>query len=102
MKFKFLIETDKAVQIRVLVSPGSKREAVIGIHDDCLKLSVRAPAVDGKANKAVVSLIASSLAVSNRTIEIIKGVGSRRKTLAVSKLSLDRIEARLDEILKDA
>ena len=46
---------------------------------------LRAPAVDGKANKALIELLAGHFKVKKKDIEIIKGELSREKVITVNK-----------------
>lgn len=81
--------------LRLRVSPGAARSAVIGRHGAAWKVRVAAPPEDGKANDAVVRLLAATLALPARDVEIVSGHGSRDKTVALSGLDSDEIERRL-------
>ena len=48
-----------------------------------IKLYTNAPAIDGKANKAVIDLLAKHYSVRKNQIEIIKGLKSRNKTIKI-------------------
>lgn len=67
----------------VWVQPGAKKDGIEGVYQDCLKLRLRAPAVDNKANKALVSYVAGVLGLKKKQVRIIGGEKSRRKTLRV-------------------
>ncbi len=79
----------------VKVSAGAAREGVTGVHDGRLKVSVRTAPEKGKANKAVLALLAKTLGIPRRDLEITSGATSPRKTIAVRGLTrqdvLDRI-----------
>lgn len=70
-----------AVEVRVL--PGARRSAVDGLHGCRLKLRISAPAVEGKANKAVVEFLAGVLGVKKGQVSIVRGETSREKTVRV-------------------
>lgn len=65
--------------------------------DGVLLAAVQAPAVDGKANKAVVRALATALGVSRRSLRIVGGERSRDKLLEVSDPPAD-ISERLDRL----
>ena len=61
-----------------------------------LHLRVTAPPEGGKANAAVVALVAKSLRVPPSGVSIVKGLASRDKVLRVNFLTPDEIKERLD------
>ena len=60
-----------------------------------LHLRVTAPPEGGKANAAVVALVAKCLRVPSSSVSIVKGFASRDKVLRVNLLTLDEIKERL-------
>ena len=81
--------------MQLRVSPGAAKSAVLGRHGTAWKVRVAAAPEDGKANAAVVRLLADTLAVSSRGVEIVSGHRSRDKIVALSGLEADEIERRL-------
>lgn len=77
------------------MSPGASRSAVVGRHGNGWKVRVGAPAESGKANDALVELLAKTLELPRDRIEIATGRGSRDKTVVVHGLSEADVEARL-------
>ncbi|WP_027184908.1 DUF167 domain-containing protein [Desulfovibrio inopinatus] len=75
--------TDGRVVLRVVVSPNAKKNGIVGLHQDRLKIRLNAPAVDNKANKALVAFIANLFHVSKNKVTIVQGQLSRQKTLHV-------------------
>ena len=59
------------------------------------KVRVSAPPEDGKANAAVIRLLAATLAVSERDVAIVSGHASRDKTVALTGIDGAEIERRL-------
>jgi hypothetical protein len=77
------------------VAPGAASTAVVGRFGDAWKLRVAAAPEDGKANAAVVRLLADVLEVPERDVAIVTGHGSRDKTVALTGIADDEIERRL-------
>ena len=75
------------ISYSVKVIPGAKRNAVKQERDiwegDMWKVYVNAPAVDGKANKALIVLLADYFQVRKSQIEITKGLKSKHKTISI-------------------
>jgi uncharacterized protein (TIGR00251 family) len=73
------------VKVRVKVIPNSKIEGVIREGDGFL-VRVKEPAKEGKANRAVIKLLADHFGVSRRQVIISSGVGSRNKVIEVLEI----------------
>jgi len=71
----------------VRVRPGAKRDAITGIHGGALKVSLAAPAVDGRANDALVWFIAEQLNIKRAQVTFASGATSRGKTLHIAAKS---------------
>jgi uncharacterized protein (TIGR00251 family) len=65
------------------VQPGAKRSEVGGLHGGRLKIRIAAPALDGRANEALVAFVAERLGIAKRRVTIAKGAASRDKVVAV-------------------
>ena len=78
----------------VRVRPGASRTRVGGGYGDppVLVVAVSAPAVDGRANDAVIRALADALGVPAREVEIIRGHTSRTKTITVHDAPVDLAE----------
>ncbi|MGQ9701138.1 MAG: DUF167 domain-containing protein [bacterium] len=70
----------KLINIRVI--PNSKKDEVIQ-ESDGLKVKITAPPVEGKANKALVELLAEYFNVKKNKIRIIKGEKSKNKVIMI-------------------
>ncbi|TVM16034.1 DUF167 domain-containing protein [Oceanidesulfovibrio indonesiensis] len=73
--------------IDVWVQPGASRNEPAGLFQGRLKLKLSAPAVENKANKALVKYVARLLGLKQRDVELVKGHTCRAKTLAIASNS---------------
>ncbi len=80
--------TVTGVVLMLHVKPRASRDEIGGEHDGALKVAVTAPPVAGKANAAVIKLLAKAFGVSRSSIEIIGGTSSRRKRVAIDGISV--------------
>jgi uncharacterized protein len=93
---------DEGVRVSVRVRPGARRDAVggswAGPRGPALVVAVRARAVEGAANAAVVAALAAAFGLRRADVEIVAGVRGRDKVVA---LRGDRAEldARLAELM---
>jgi uncharacterized protein len=78
----------KAILLKIYLQPKSSKNEVVGPYRDGIKVKVTAPPIEGKANEALIRLLAKTLDVPPSRIEIIKGHHSREKTLKISGVAL--------------
>jgi uncharacterized protein (TIGR00251 family) len=75
------------LRLTVRLTPKGGRDAVDGWSERdgerILKVRVAAPPEDGKANAALIALLAKTLAVSKSAIHLVSGATGRRKILAI-------------------
>ncbi len=81
--------------INVRVHPRGGCDRVEGYRGGALRVRVTAAPEDGKANSAVVSLLAKTLGVAKSNVQIVRGHGSRDKVVAVETISQEYVERRL-------
>lgn len=92
----------EALVVRLHVQPGAKRSQWAGRHGDALKLRVAAPAVEGKANEALVRFLAEFCDVPRSVIEILQGEASRTKRVRIATPDPQAVAARLATIASPA
>lgn len=70
--------------VRATIKPNSRKGPLVEVADDgTLTLYVRAPAVEGKANKAAIELLAAHFGVSRSSVRLSAGATSRFKRFEV-------------------
>jgi uncharacterized protein len=79
-----------STRVQLRVSPGARQACVVGRHGDAWKVRVAAAPENGKANAAVVALLADTLALPRGGVAIVSGHASRDKTVALA--GIDPIE----------
>jgi len=77
-------------RLRVRVSPGARKTEVVGRHGEAWKLRVAAAPADGKANEAVVGLLAKVLAVPRA--RVVLGAGHSGRDKVVELVGIDPAE----------
>ncbi|MGZ5007947.1 MAG: DUF167 family protein [Methylobacter sp.] len=66
------------------VQPKASKDEWAGLHGDRLKLRIKAPPVDGKANQHLIAFIADQFGVGKSGCKLISGESGRDKRVAVS------------------
>jgi uncharacterized protein (TIGR00251 family) len=72
---------DGGWRVSLWVQPGAKRTELAGMHGDHLKIRLRAPAVDNKANNALTVFVAELLGMKTQQVVMESGHASRQKNL---------------------
>lgn len=65
------------------IQPNAKRTEWVGLHGDALKLRLKAPPVDGKANEALCAFLAKIFAVKRHFVVLLSGETSRHKRVHI-------------------
>jgi uncharacterized protein (TIGR00251 family) len=76
----------------VLVTPRASRERIGPLVGERVKVAVTAPPVEGEANAAVIAALAKALGVPRGSVSIVRGDGSRRKTVRVVGVGREAVE----------
>ena len=82
----------EVVIINCRVMPNAKKSVVEGFRQERLCIRLHAPAVEGKANQALLAYLAEVLALSKTRLEILRGEKSREKSVAITGLDLQAAE----------
>ena len=87
--------------LRLRVQPGARRTGLVGwMADGTLKLSVSAPPEGGRANRAVVELIAETLGVREAAVRVVRGQSARTKTVEVDGADVETLRQRMTPSMK--
>lgn len=92
-------EKDGSLAFPVRVVPKAKKNEIVGVEGEVLKVRIAAPPVRGKANEALVKFLAQALGVRKRQVEIVRGQRARDKTIRVRGLSEKEARKRLRNLI---
>lgn len=82
--------TDKGqVRLSLKVIPASREDKIEGLKEDRIYIRLIAPAVDGKANLALISFLAKTFKVKKTQVLLVSGEKSRLKLVELKGVSLD-------------
>ncbi|HHT9115239.1 MAG TPA: DUF167 domain-containing protein [Candidatus Wunengus californicus] len=91
-----IVTTNSGIILSIRTQPGSSKNRIIGEYGGRLKLAVTAAPEKGRANKAVIELLADTLHISESSIHIISGESSRDKRLMIEGLTPEDIKSLLN------
>jgi uncharacterized protein (TIGR00251 family) len=82
--------------LAVRVSPRARKNQIAGVlSDGRVKIRLVAPPADGKANAALVTILAETLGIPSSQVEIISGVTSRDKLVAIGGVDVQSLRRRI-------
>jgi hypothetical protein len=90
-----LVETSQGTVLLVRVVPNASRSAVAQIGPDAVRIRLQAPAVEGKANKALIEFLADTIGVRARQVIITGGEHARQKRLLIAGVPAREVLRRL-------
>jgi len=65
------------------LQPGARSDEFAGLHDERIKIRIKAPPVDGKANTHLREFLAKAFGVPLKQVVLEAGETSRQKTLRI-------------------
>ncbi|TMB35247.1 MAG: DUF167 domain-containing protein [Deltaproteobacteria bacterium] len=71
------------LELRIRAQPGARQTEVNGLHGELLKIRVRARAIEGAANEALLEFLADELQVPRGRCELVSGEKHREKRILV-------------------
>jgi uncharacterized protein (TIGR00251 family) len=84
------------LRLLVTVTPGASRNEIVGRHGEGWKIRVAAAPERGRANEAVVTLLANALRIDRDSIRVVAGQAARRKVIEIGGLDEEEAGRRLD------
>ncbi len=82
-KLKDKLKENKPFQIKIKVIAGAKQNSVEEFYEDIIKVKIDKPAVDGKANKAIIEYFSKLLNIPKKNVTILRGEKNSLKDLLI-------------------
>lgn len=99
MSAAFAQDVADGCTLAVRLHPGARKNAVTGVHDGALKISLTTPPVDGRANEALLAFVAEALGLPKARVSLLSGQTSRSKLLRITGRSAAEVTAALDPVI---
>lgn len=88
-------ESPRGVTLSLYIQPNASKNEIIGPHNGALKVKIKAPPVEGQANKELIHFLAKCLQVQKRQIEILRGESGRQKQVFIADVTAEQIRRQL-------
>jgi uncharacterized protein len=83
----------------VRAQPGARKTAIVGVHAGALRVAVSAPPDKGKANAAIVALLAAALGCKPGHVGLLSGAAARQKRFLIQGMEPNAVLERLGPLL---
>jgi uncharacterized protein (TIGR00251 family) len=87
--------SERSCRLSLKVVPGASRDEIAGEHGDAIRVKLRAPPVEGRANVALLQFLASRLGLRPAALRVVTGETSRLKIVSIEGLTLAEARQRL-------
>jgi uncharacterized protein YggU (UPF0235/DUF167 family) len=84
------------LRLLLSVTPGASRDELVGRHGEGWKARVTAAPERGRANDAVIALLAGVLRIDRGSIRVVAGHAARRKVVEIDGVDEEEAGRRLD------
>jgi uncharacterized protein len=92
-------ETAEGVTLSVRAQPGAKKTAIAGIYGEGaaaqLKVAVHAPAIEGRANEALVAFLADLFSLPRKNVILVSGETNRSKVFLLRGIDVEKAQSAL-------
>jgi uncharacterized protein (TIGR00251 family) len=82
------------VTLAVRVTPRARKNEIVGVAGEAIKVKLAAPPVEGAANAALCAFLAEQLGVRKSAVTLVAGQTSRHKVVRVDGVTVDEVQAR--------
>lgn len=87
--------TPQTLVLSVRVQPRASKDEIAGIHDGALKVRLRAPALEDRANEGLCEFLAELLKTPKSAVRILSGHRSRNKRVEIRGVTEQQVHALL-------
>lgn len=94
-----LVQTSEGIVLPVKAQPGARRNGVVDEHAGSLKVAVTQAPEKGKANDAIIAVLADLLDLKRSQLELVSGSTSSQKKFRVTGVVLDELHRRIERLL---
>ena len=88
--------------LSVRAQPGARRNGIVGEKAGTLKVAVTAPPDQGRANKALIEVLAECLGIKKSQVELLSGQTHREKRFLIRGVTRQQISDAIGKLLKTA
>lgn len=89
---------DNSILLNIKAVPNSSKNEIVGVMGNALKVKIKAPAVENKANIELIKFLSKAIGVPKSNISLVSGDTSKIKVLLIADLSIEKFKDFCDTI----
>ncbi len=89
-KKKRVFGSSNDLMLNVRVGPRSSRAGISGSYGDGIKVNLKSPPVEGRANRELIEILAKEYGIPKRDIDIVSGMSSKNKVVRLKGAKLQK------------
>lgn len=97
-----LTQRGTGVVLRIQAVPGARRNGILGLRNRALRVAVTQVAEKGKANQALIAVLAKQFGLRKSQIAIIAGEASSQKQLYIDAITAAGLQQQIEQIVQSA
>lgn len=94
----FFSEKDNGIILNIKAVPNSSKNEVYGLFEDALKIKIKSPAIENKANLELIKFLSKEIKVPKSSISIQSGGHSKIKNIFIAGCGIEKINCFCDKI----
>lgn len=91
----------RGVLLAVRAQPNARTNSIRGEHGGALKVAITQSPEKGKANQAIIAVLASHLRIRKSQIELIGGATTANKRIVIGEIAIDELADRIRQVIAD-
>ena len=91
----------RGVLLAIRAQPNARTNSVRGEHGGALKVAITQAPEKGKANQAIIAVLASHLRIRKSQIELIGGATTANKRIVIGEIAIDELADRIRQVIAD-
>lgn len=85
----FIQQKDNGCILILYIQPNSSKNEIVGLFNGALKIKIKAPPIDGKANAEIINYLSEVLSIPKKNISLEKGETGRNKRVRIKMLAAE-------------
>ncbi len=88
--------------LKVWIQPRASKAKIVGFHGDSIKITVKSPPVEGRANEECIELLSDILGLPKRQFTIKSGQWGRQKSIFIAGITPEKVIMNLENAVRSS
>lgn len=88
-------EFKSSIRVHLWIQPNASKNEIVGPYNDCLKIKIKAPPIEGRANEEIIEFFSKLLKTPKKQIEFVRGETGRAKVIEIHGITRAQFEEKI-------